>query len=144
MSGFLTNELTTCESKSMTRKPLSPPFSAYILSVEPSGFFEIAIGEADGFIENVQAISSVFVSITLVRLVGWETPHLQIGTSFLLAPATTNLPSGVMYMSWMPPGIAMVLVFVSEGTSIMSTPPLGSASSAGKCDTTSHLRLIAT
>src|SRR6516165_1246379 len=144
MSGFLTKELTACVSKSMTRKPLSPPFSAYILSVEPSGFFEIAIGEAAGLIVHVQAISLVCVSITYPRFVGAETPHLQAGTSFLLAPATTYLPSGVMYMSWMPPGIEMVLIFSNEAASRTSTPPLGSAWSCGKFDTTSHLRLIDT
>ena len=40
------------------------------LSVEPSGFFEIAIGEGAGFIGNVHATSLVFVSITFITFAG--------------------------------------------------------------------------
>src|ERR1700730_7146917 len=123
MSGNLMKLLTACVAKSTTANPLSLPFWAYILSLEPSAFADIAIGEGDGLIENVHAISLVCVSITFPRFVGGLAP--------LLPPATTYLPSGEMYKSWMPPLIAMVLTFVSEEVSITSTPPLGAALISG-------------
>jgi len=73
------------------------------LSVEPSGFFDIAIGEGPGLIGTVHAISLLCVSITLSSFAGGLAP--------LAEPATTYFPSGVTFRSWMPPLIGMVLMF---------------------------------
>jgi len=98
---LLTVIVTLREAKSTTWNPLSLPFWAKMALVEPSGFFDIAIGEGDGSIGIVHATSLVFVSTTVIT---FAFPPLAF-------PTTTYLPSGVTLRSWTPPFIAMVLTF---------------------------------
>src|ERR1051326_3361538 len=64
MSGSLIVLVTLRVAKSTTWNPLSRPFCAKIDLVEPSGFFDTAMGDGAGSIGMVQATSWVFVSIT--------------------------------------------------------------------------------
>ncbi len=101
--------------------------------MEPSGFFDTAIGDGAGSIGIVHAISLVFASTTVMTFA--RPPRLF--------PTTTNLPSGVTLRSWTPPFIAMVLMFVSVAVSITSTPPVGPALTVGNSDMSSQVSEIA-
>src|ERR1700674_4253083 len=136
MSGSLMTLVCAWVAKSTTANALSLPFWAYTLSVEPSGCLVTAIGEGPRLIVSVQATSLVRVSITNIAFAG--------GLAALTAPATTYLPSGVTFRSWMPPLIGMVLAFVSEIVSITSSPPLALALITGNSDRSLQSWAIAT
>src|SRR5262245_439034 len=126
MSGSLISLIFACVAKSSTAKPFSVPFWAKIHLVEPSGLDEIAIGEGAGLKTSFQTISLVLVSITFIRFAAGLAPRLE--------PASTYLPYGVTFKSWMPPLIGIGLIFSSEAVSMMSTPPLGLALICGNSE----------
>src|SRR6202051_4511237 len=103
ISDSLISLIFACVAKSTTANPLRSPSWAKIHLVDPSGFFDIAIGEGAGVISRLQAISLVLVSITSIMFAGGLAP--------LLDPATRYLPSGVTLRSWTPPLSAMDLTF---------------------------------
>src|SRR6266700_402051 len=99
MSGSLIVLVILRVAKSTTWNPLSLPFCAKIDLVEPSGFFDTAIGERDGSIGIVHAMSLVLVSTAVIT---FALPPLAF-------PTKTYLPSGLTLRSWTPPFMAMVL-----------------------------------
>src|SRR6187397_3125627 len=83
-SGFLIRLISFRVAKSTTANPLKPLTCTKIHLVDPSGFVLNVIGLTPRSISIVQAVCSVFASMTLMLL-----PPID--------PATAYLPSGVTY-----------------------------------------------
>ena len=78
--------------------------------VEPSGLVSNAMGRTPLSNGIVQTGSFVLTSMT-------------VNCRPTIDPATTNLPSGVTNVLWMPPLVGMVLIFCSDAVSMTSTAP---------------------